>query len=200
MILAGQLSSGKLGGREVKTSPLVSRRTWVRIPPESPVKCYNVYTRRCRAKLNQGSSCHPSLHQITSANHHILHTSDRLQRAIPEEPMIAFRCPRSLRKLVVWAEVPPTKEGNNRRSSVYTLHKILCACGGGGGGCTSVQDIYQKVFHGFGWNLLEFVEFTTRTNGLCWVYYTDQWIMLSLLKIRSQESIFLRTISNISKR
>ena len=28
----------------------------------------------------------PPIRQITSANHHILHTSDRLQRAIPEEP------------------------------------------------------------------------------------------------------------------
>ena len=60
-ILAGQLSSDKLGGREVKTSALVSRRSWVRIPPESPVKVFHsesteytvLYTRRCRAKLNQ---------------------------------------------------------------------------------------------------------------------------------------------------
>ena len=51
-------------GREVKTSALVSRRSWVRIPPKSPVKVvfhrhsestgYTVlYTRRCRAKLYQ---------------------------------------------------------------------------------------------------------------------------------------------------
>ena len=33
-ILAGQLSSGKLGGQEVKTSALVSRRSWVRIACE----------------------------------------------------------------------------------------------------------------------------------------------------------------------
>ena len=52
------------GGREVKTSALVSRRSWVRITPESPVKFlfhrhsesteYTVlYIRRCRAKLNK---------------------------------------------------------------------------------------------------------------------------------------------------
>ena len=41
-ILAGQSSSGKLGGREVKTSALISRRSWVRIPLESPsVKFYS---------------------------------------------------------------------------------------------------------------------------------------------------------------
>ena len=39
-ILAGLSSSGKLGGREVKTSALVSRRSWVRIAPESPVKFF----------------------------------------------------------------------------------------------------------------------------------------------------------------
>ena len=39
-ILAGLSSSGKLGGPEVKTSALVSRRLWVRIPPESPVKFF----------------------------------------------------------------------------------------------------------------------------------------------------------------
>ena len=48
---------------EVKTSALVSRRSWVRIPPESPVKFFDrhtesteytvLYTRRRRAKLNQ---------------------------------------------------------------------------------------------------------------------------------------------------
>ena len=37
---------GKLGGREVKMSALVSRRLWVRIPPKS-------HSLRCRAKLNQ---------------------------------------------------------------------------------------------------------------------------------------------------
>ena len=40
-IPAGQSSSGKLGGREVKTSALVSRRSWVQIPPETPVKFFS---------------------------------------------------------------------------------------------------------------------------------------------------------------
>ena len=53
------LSLGKLGGREVKTSALVSRSSWVRV--ESPVKVFHrhsesteytvLYTHRCRAKL-----------------------------------------------------------------------------------------------------------------------------------------------------
>ena len=39
-ILAGQSTSGKLGGQEVKTSARVSRWSLVRIPPESPVKFF----------------------------------------------------------------------------------------------------------------------------------------------------------------
>ena len=41
-ILAGLSSSSKLSGREVKTSALVSKRSWVRIPPESPVEFFHV--------------------------------------------------------------------------------------------------------------------------------------------------------------
>ena len=62
-ILAGQSSSGKLGGREVKTSALVIRKSWVRILPGSPVKFFHrhsesteyaaLYTCRCRQnKIN----------------------------------------------------------------------------------------------------------------------------------------------------
>ena len=40
-ILAGQSSTCKLGGREVKTSALVNRRSWVSIPPESPVDFFH---------------------------------------------------------------------------------------------------------------------------------------------------------------
>ena len=46
MLLAGQSSSGKLGGREVKTSALVSRRSCVRIPLESPVKFFSTDTQK----------------------------------------------------------------------------------------------------------------------------------------------------------
>ena len=56
-ILAGLSSSGKLGGPEVKTSAPVSRRSWVWIPPESPVKFFSTDTRKAlsivRATLNQ---------------------------------------------------------------------------------------------------------------------------------------------------
>ena len=55
--------SGKLGCREVKTSALLSRRLWVWIPPESPVKFFHRHsesseyavlcTRRCLAKSNR---------------------------------------------------------------------------------------------------------------------------------------------------
>ena len=60
-VVAGLSSSGKLGGLEVKTSALVSRRSWVRIPPESSVEffsqslgkyrvCSASYIRWCKCK------------------------------------------------------------------------------------------------------------------------------------------------------
>ena len=62
-ILASQSSSGKLGGQEV-----VSRRSWVRIPPESPVTFFHrhsenteyavLYTHWWRAKIVL-IVCHP---------------------------------------------------------------------------------------------------------------------------------------------
>ena len=51
-------------------------------------------------------------HQITSANHDIIHTSDLLQHAIPDEPVISFRCPLSPRNLLVRAKVPPTNDSS----------------------------------------------------------------------------------------
>ncbi len=48
----------------------------------------------------------PSLRKITNDSHHILHTSDRLVRAIPDSPVLAYRRPRNLRDLIVRAEVP----------------------------------------------------------------------------------------------
>ncbi|XP_030842371.1 uncharacterized protein LOC115924431, partial [Strongylocentrotus purpuratus] len=60
----------------------------------------------------------PSLRKITNDNHHILHTSDRLARAIPNGPTLAYRRPRNLRDLIVRAEVPsldaspPTQHGS----------------------------------------------------------------------------------------
>ena len=52
----------------------------------------------------------PPLRNITNDNHHILHTSDRLQRAVPETPVLAYKHdkrPRNLRDLIVRAKVPP---------------------------------------------------------------------------------------------
>ena len=49
----------------------------------------------------------PSLRDITNNNHHILHVSDRLQRAVPEKPILAYRRPPNLRDMLVRAEVPP---------------------------------------------------------------------------------------------
>ena len=72
-------------------------------------------TRDCaNKKIPLVATYHPSLSPIrqTSANHHILHTSDRIQRAIPEEPMIVFRCPPSLRNLLIRAEIPSTNDSS----------------------------------------------------------------------------------------
>ena len=49
----------------------------------------------------------PPIRDITNDNHHILHTSDRLQRAVPDPPILAYRRPRNLRDFLVRAEVPP---------------------------------------------------------------------------------------------
>ena len=55
-ILSSQLSSSKVGGQEVKTSALVSRRSWVRILSEPPVEffhrrvCSASYIHRCKGK------------------------------------------------------------------------------------------------------------------------------------------------------
>ena len=59
---------------------------------------------------------HPNLPpflNITNDNHHILHTSDRLQRAVPETPDLAYRRPRDLRDFIVRAKVPPITDVNS---------------------------------------------------------------------------------------
>ena len=55
----------------------------------------------------------PPLRNITNDNHHILHTSDRLQRAVPQTPVLAYRRPRNLRDLIVQAKVPPLTDVNS---------------------------------------------------------------------------------------
>ena len=55
----------------------------------------------------------PPLHNITNDNNRILHTSDCLQRAVPETPVLAYRRPRNLRDLIVRAKVPPLTDVNS---------------------------------------------------------------------------------------
>ena len=55
----------------------------------------------------------PPLRNTTNDNHHILHTSDRLQRAVHETPVLAYRRPRNLRDLILRAKVPPLTDVNS---------------------------------------------------------------------------------------
>ena len=55
----------------------------------------------------------PPLRNKTNDNHHILYTSDRLQRAVPETPVLAYRHSRNLRDIIVRAKVPPLTDKNS---------------------------------------------------------------------------------------
>ncbi|PIK55115.1 hypothetical protein BSL78_07957 [Apostichopus japonicus] len=61
----------------------------------------------CINEWSNTDSFNSCVKKITSNNHNILLTSDRLQRAVPEKPIIAYRRPRNLRDLLVRAAVPP---------------------------------------------------------------------------------------------
>jgi hypothetical protein len=69
----------------------------------------------------------PPLRNITNDNHHILHTSDRLQQAVPDTPILAYRRPRNLRDLLVRAEVPPlTDPISTTQQGTHTCHSNRC--------------------------------------------------------------------------
>ena len=58
----------------------------------------------------------PPLTTITQKHHSLLHLSDRLKKAFPTPPIIAFRRPRNLRDLLVRADLSPparTSPGNS---------------------------------------------------------------------------------------
>ena len=62
----------------------------------------------------------PSIGRITRRYHNILHTSERLKQAISYCPIIAFRHPKSLRDLLVSAELKTSEHsppGNQRCGS-----------------------------------------------------------------------------------
>ena len=76
---------------------------------------------------------HPALSRITKTlrkHLDILHVSDRLKAAIPDPPIVAFRCPHNLRDLLVRAKLketnPPTQTGNHPCNSTRckTCHMI----------------------------------------------------------------------------
>ena len=50
----------------------------------------------------------PNLSQITKSNSPVLHASQRLKKAIPENPIIAYRRPKNLRDILVSAQLKPS--------------------------------------------------------------------------------------------
>ena len=69
----------------------------------------------------------PPLRSITNDNHHILHTSDRLQQAVPDTPILAYRRPRNLRDLLVRAEVRPLSDTNpTTHQGTFTCDSNRC--------------------------------------------------------------------------
>ena len=62
----------------------------------------------------------PSIGHITRRHHNILHASEWLKQAIPSPPIITFSCPKSLRDLLVQAELKTSEHsppGNQRYGS-----------------------------------------------------------------------------------
>ena len=70
----------------------------------------------------------PPLRKITSNNHHILHTSDRLARAAPDNPILAYRRPRNLRDLIVRAEVPALEAAPSIQHGTFKCTSRCVVC------------------------------------------------------------------------
>ena len=49
----------------------------------------------------------PLLRNITRQHQHLLQLSERMQKAVPAPPIIAYRCPKNLRDLLTRAELKP---------------------------------------------------------------------------------------------
>ena len=80
--LTCQSSPGKLSGREVKTSALVSRRSWVRILPKSPVDFFHrhsaytvLYTLHCCKGKIWSIVYHPTQEFHQSREKHVVYTN-----------------------------------------------------------------------------------------------------------------------------
>ena len=68
----------------------------------------------------------PPLRKITTDNHHILHTSDRLASAVPDTPLLAYRRPRNLRDLIVRAKVPPLDTPSPSQHGTFKCDSNRC--------------------------------------------------------------------------
>ena len=69
-------------------------------------------TRRRSTRVPLITTYHPDLpplRQTIDSLLPVLHTSQRLRNSIPEPPIVAHRCPRNLRDLLVRAELKPTR-------------------------------------------------------------------------------------------
>ena len=70
----------------------------------------------------------PPLRKITNDNHHILHTSDRLARVAPDNPILAYRRPRNLWDLIVRAEVPSLETASTIQHGTFKCDSRCVVC------------------------------------------------------------------------
>ena len=85
-------------------------------------------TRSCNKRVPLVVTYNPSLPNLPSLTKNllpVLHASDRLKKAIPERPLIAYRRPKSLRDLLVHAELKPTTVEPPRGTSCCDTRRCL---------------------------------------------------------------------------
>ena len=71
------------------------------------LKCKTLSTGRCWWYWQRSVECVMLLKEITRNQLILLHASPRLQKAIPEKPVVAYRRTKHLRDLLVFAELKP---------------------------------------------------------------------------------------------
>ena len=98
------------------------------IPRENTLQNHQRQTSMGIQRLPLVITYHPGLPNILKKHLPILHASDRLRDAVPDPPMVAFRRPKNLRDLLVWAELknsgPPSTQTGNYQCKDKRCHAI----------------------------------------------------------------------------